>query len=315
MDKQFVGIDLSKAHLDVATYPQTRQWKLANDDIGIAALIQNLQEGKPRLVVLEASGGLERPVTKALVKAGFQVAVVNPRQVRHFAKAKGLLAKTDVLDAKVLAQYGESMKPEVRPLPDEETQQLKDLLARRRQLVEMLNAEKNRKGQANPTIQSHIQTHLDWLKEQLKNIDEEITQLQKNNQAWCEKTELLQSVPGVGPVMCATMLGDLPELGLLSHKQISALVGVAPFNQDSGKWKGKRSAWGGRKQVRSVLYMSTISAIKCNEVIRAFYRRLIEAGKPFKVAIVACMRKLLTILNAMLKHQTPWQSRTTSTWH
>lgn len=309
MDKLFVGIDLSKVHLDVASHPQTQQWKLANDDEGIATLIQELQELKPSLVVLEATGGLERPVAKALVKAGFQVAVVNPRHVRHFAKAKGLLAKTDTLDAIVLAQYGELMKPEVRPLPDEQTQQLKDLLVRRRQLVEMLRAEKNRMRWAQQTIAVRIQINIDWLKKLLSNIDEEMEPLQKNNHIWCKKTELLQSVPGVGPVLSTTMLGDLPELGSLSHKQISALVGVAPFNQDSGRWKGKRVVWGGRKQVRSILYMSTISAIKCNVVIRQFYQRLIAAGKPFKVAMVACMRKLLTILNAMMKHQTCWQPK------
>jgi transposase len=309
MDKLFVGIDLSKVHLDVASHPQTQQWKLANDDEGIATLIQELQELKPSLVVLEATGGLERPVAKALVKAGFQVAVVNPRHVRHFAKAKGLLAKTDTLDAIVLAQYGELMKPEARPLPDEQTQQLKDLLVRRRQLVDMLRAEKNRMRWAQQTIAVRIQINIDWLKKLLSNIDEEMEPLQKNNHIWCKKTELLQSVPGVGPVLSTTMLGDLPELGSLSHKQISALVGVAPFNQDSGRWKGKRVVWGGRKQVRSILYMSTISAIKCNVVIRQFYQRLIAAGKPFKVAMVACMRKLLTILNAMMKHQTCWQPK------
>lgn len=313
MDKQFVGIDVSKTHLDVASYPKTQQWKLANDETGIATLIHDLQKSQTDLVVLEATGGLERPVAEALVKAGFQVAVVNPRQVRHFAKAKGLLAKTDVLDAKVLAQYGESMKPEARPLPDEQTQQLQNLLARRRQLVEMLKAEKNRKSRAHSTIQPQIQTHIDWLEQQLKLIDQEIEKLQKNNRTWHEKAAVLQSVPGVGPVLSATMLGNLPELGSLSHKQISALVGVAPFNQDSGKWKGQRVVWGGRKHVRTVLYMSTISAVKCNAVIRRFYQRLRSAGKPFKVAIIACMRKLLTILNAMVKHQSPWQPRACST--
>ncbi len=312
MDKQFVGIDLSKAHLDVALHPQTQQWKLSNDEAGLATLSQYLQQQKPSLIVLEATGGLERPVVKALVKVGFQVAVVNPRHVRHFAKAKGLLAKTDNLDAKVLAQYGESIKPEPRPLPDEQTQQLKDLLARRRQLVEMLKAEKNRKGRAHPTIIYQIQTHIDWLEQRLKNIEQKIEKLQKNNRIWHKKADVLQSVPGVGPVTCATILGDLPELGSLSHKQISALVGVAPFNRDSGRWKGQRVVWGGRKQVRSVLYMSTISAINCNEVIRQFYERLIATGKPYKVAVVACMRKLLVILNAMIKHLMPWQPRVCS---
>jgi len=243
MNKQFVGIDLSKAQLDVALHPQTQQWKLANNDAGIATLVEYLKKHKPSLIVLEATGGLERPVAEALVKAGFQVAVVNPRQVRHFAKAKGLLAKTDVLDAKVLAQYGEAMKPEARPLSDEQTQQLQDLLARRRQLLEMLKAEKNRSSRAQPPIRSQIQTHINWLEQHLRLLEQGIKQLQQDNRTWRKKAEVLQSVPGVGPVMSATLLGDLPELGSLSHKQLAALVGVAPFNRDSGRWKGQRVVW------------------------------------------------------------------------
>jgi transposase len=282
---------------------------MPNDAQGVVAVARRLQGVNPALIVLEASGGLERPVAQELNAQGLPVAVVNPTQVRHFARAKGLLAKTDVLDAQILAQFAATIEPEVRPLPDEPTQRLQGLLARRRQVVEMLTAEKNRLAQTLPALRPSLEEHIAWLEEQLRQLEEEIEGAQQSSASWQERSRLLQSVPGVGPVLSATLLGNLPELGRLNHKEIAALVGVAPFNRESGRWQGRRAIWGGRRQVRTVLYMSTVSAIRCNEVIREFYQRLKEAGKPTKVALVACMRKLLIILNAMMKHRTPWHPR------
>ena len=307
MSKPFVGIDLSQAYLDVAVRPGSRAWRVPNDGPGHSRLLRRLQDLQPALVVLEASGGLERPVTRALIQAGLPVAVVNPRQIRDFARATGRLAKTDRLDAEVMARFAESVQPEPRPQPDEPTQQLQDLLNRRRQLGEMLIAEKNRRRTTPPSLRPQLEEHIGWLEGELERLDREIERLQQAHSVLRERAQLLRSAPGVGPRLTSTLLAYLPELGRLNRKQIAALAGVAPFNCDSGTLRGRRTVWGGRAQVRSVLYMSVVAAIRCNEVIAAFYRRLRAAGKPGKVALVACMRKLLTILNAMVRDHAPWQ--------
>jgi len=257
-------------------------------------------------VVLEASGGIQRPVVRALGQAGVPVAVVNPRQVHDFARAVGRLAKTDILDAEILAWFGEVVKPDPQPVSNETMQHLADLISRRRQLVEMAAAEKNRLGTTTLSLRPGIERHLRWLNRGIGKLDQQISRLERTDPRWREREELLRSVPGVGPVLSATLLGCLPELGQLDRKKIAALVGVAPFNRDSGAWSGKRSVWGGRGNVRAVLYMGALTAVRCNPVLRAFYHRLITAGKPTKVALVACMRKLLVILNAMVKNNTPW---------
>lgn len=307
MSKPFVGIDLSQAYLDVAVRPGSRAWRVPNDGPGHSRLLRRLQDLQPALVVLEASGGLERPVTRALIQAGLPVAVVNPRQIRDFARATGRLAKTDRLDAEVMARFAESVQPEPRPQPDEPTQQLQDLLNRRRQLGEMLIAEKNRRRTTPPSLRPQLEEHIGWLEGELERLDRETERLQQAHSVLRERAQLLRSAPGVGPRLTSTLLAYLPELGRLNRKQIAALAGVAPFNCDSGTLRGRRTVWGGRAQVRSVLYMSVVAAIRCNEVIAAFYRRLRAAGKPGKVALVACMRKLLTILNAMVRDHAPWQ--------
>jgi transposase len=256
---------------------------------------------------LEATGGMEIPLTSALATAGLPVVVVNPRQVRDFAKASGHLAKTDALDAQVLAQFAEMMRPQPRPLPDAEARALTALLTRRRQLVEMLTAEKNRLLSAPSPIRTRLRTHITWLERELQSTNTTLAEAIRQSPVWREKDELLRSVPGVGPVVTSTLLANLPELGTLTHKQIAALVGVAPLNRDSGTLRGRRTVWGGRAQVRAVLYMGAIVAARFNPVIRVFYQRLQRAGKAKKVALTACMRKLLTILNAMLKHRMPWR--------
>lgn len=304
----FVGIDVSKDRLDVALRPTSDRWAVAHDEGGIATLVDRLRRHAPALVVLEATGGLEVPLTGALAAAGLPVVVVNPRQVRDFAKATGQLAKTDALDATVLAQFAEVVRPACRPLPDAATQALSALLTRRRQLIEMLTAEKNRLGPAPPPVRKGIRTHITWLERRLADLDRELTQAIRESSVWREKDDLLRSAPAVGPVLSRTLLANLPELGTLTRQQIAALVGVAPLNRDSGTWRGTRRVWGGRAHVRAALYMSALVATRYNPVIRAFYQRLCAAGKAKKVALTACMRKLLTILNAMLKHRTPWQN-------
>ena len=304
----FVGIDVSKDRLDVALRPSGDRWAVANQESGVAALVTHLALLFPTLIVLEATGGLEAPLTGALAAAGLPVVVVNPRQVRDFAKATGKLAKTDTLDAAVLAQFGEAVRPALRPLPDAATQALSALLARRRQLIEMLTAEKNRLGSASPPVRKGIRAHITWLDRQLARTDDDLAQAIRESPVWREKDDLLRSAPGVGPVLATTLLAGLPELGTLTHKQIAALVGVAPLNRDSGTLRGRRRVWGGRAHVRAVLYMAALTATRYNPVIRAFYARLCAAGKAKKVALTACMRKLLTILNAMLKSRTPWQN-------
>ena len=303
----FVGIDVSKAQLDIALRPTGPGWQVPNDDGGITLLVARLQAVDPTLIVLEATGGLELPVTLALAAAGLPVAVVNPRQTRDFAKATGQLAKTDALDARALAHFGEAIRPVPRPLPEAQAQELSALLGRRRQLVEMLTAEKNRLSAAPAGLHPRIQAHLRWLEHERRDIDTEVGRRIRTSPVWRAKDDLLQSVPGVGPVLSHTLVAQLPELGTLTRQRIAALVGVAPLNRDSGTLRGRRSVWGGRACVRATLSMGALVAVRHNPVLKAFYDRLRIAGKPAKVALTACMRKLLTILNAMLTHQTPWQ--------
>jgi transposase len=303
----YVGIDVSKVQLDVAERPSGERAVIPHTEEGIATLVAQLRTRRPACVVLEATGGLQVPLASALAVGGISIAVVNPRQVRDFAKATGQLAKTDAIDAQVLARFAEAVRPTPRPLPDEATQQLGALLTRRRQLIEMLVAEQQRMQRAPHPIQRQIQAHLTWLKQQLAGLDEDLTHRIQATPLWREHEDLLRSVPGIGPVVSRTLLAELPELGTLTHKQIAALVGVAPLNRDSGTLRGRRMIWGGRTVVRSVLYMSAVVAARHNTVIKAFYQRLRTAGKAPKVALVACMHKLLTILNAMVKHRTPWR--------
>jgi len=302
----YVGVDVAKDWLDVAQRPEEATWRVSNDDGGVAALVERLVQLRPALIVLEATGGIEMPLVGALVAAHLPTVVVNPRQARQFARATGRLAKTDVIDAQVLAQFGEAVKPEIRSLPDAATQQLSALLLRRRQLVDMLTAEKNRLRTAAPSVRPDIQGHIRWLERRLSELDGQLAQAIRSSPSWRERDNLLKSTPGVGPVLSVTLLAELPELGTLDRKEIAALVGVAPLNWDSGHFRGKRSVWGGRSKVRAALYMAALVAARHNPVIQAFYQRLVAAGKPKKVALTACMRKLLTILNAMIRHQTPW---------
>jgi transposase len=303
----FVGIDVAKDHFDLASRPGGKPERIRNREAEITQLVQQLKDLQPALIVMEATGGLEMPLAAALAVAGLPVAVVNPRQVRKFAEATGQLAKTDQIDAQILAHFAEAIHPAPRALPDEQAQQMGALLARRRQLIEMLTAEKNRLHSALAQVRPRLQAHIAWLEDELAALDQELDQAVKDSPLWREKEDLLRSVPGVGPVLARTLLFDLPELGALSHKQIAKLVGVAPLNRDSGRLKGKRSIWGGRAVVRTALYLAVLSAMRFNPVIKAFYQRLVQAGKPKKAAMTACMHKLLTILNAMLRNQTAWQ--------
>lgn len=302
----FVGIDVSKAGLDVAVRPMGSREFVANDAAGIEILVERLRELQPALIVLEATGGVERAVTRALASAEFPVVVINPRQVRDFAKATGQLAKTDTIDAAVLARFGEAVRPALRPLPDEVTWELRAVVTRRRQLTEMIVAETNRLSGASKAVRKRINAHLRWLETELKRADKDLDQSIRQSPIWRENEDLLRSVPGMGPVISRTLLAELPELGRLNRKQIAALVGVAPLNRDSGTLRGRRSIWGGRATVRAALYMGALVASRRNAVIQTFYRRLRNAGKAPKIALVACMRKLLTILNAMIKHKTHW---------
>ncbi len=257
---------------------------------------------------MEATGSYEAPLAAELGVAGVPTAVVNPRQIRDFARSVGMLAKTDILDARIIARFAATVQPIPRPVPDIEAQELGAIIARRRQVVEMLTAEKNRLGTAMKAVKPHIQAHIAWLEKELDDINTSLRQKVKDSPIWREKDELLQSVPGVGPNLSITLLAEMPELGTSNRKQAAALVGVAPLNRDSGTLRGKRTSWGGRKTVRNALYMATLVATRYNPVIRAFYQRLCASGKPKKVALTACMRKLLTILNAMLKNRTTWNS-------
>jgi transposase len=305
---RYVGIDVAQAHLDTAIRPTGDQWRTATTEPALTDLVTRLRTVHPTLIVLEATGGLELPVVAALAAAGLPVAVVNPRQVRDFAKATGHLAKTDTLDAQVLAHFAEVVQPPLRPLPDEQTQALAALLARRRQVVAMLTAEQQRLGRTRPPVRGRIEAHIAWLEQELADLDGELRRIIQASPAWREKDDLLRSAPGIGPVVATTLLAEVPELGTLTGKQISALVGVAPLNCDSGTRRGKRAVWGGRGRVRATLYMAALVAVRHNPVIRGFYQRLLAAGKAKKVALTACMHKLLIILNAMLHHRTPWRA-------
>jgi len=302
----FIGIDVSKERLDIGSYPSGECQSMAHDDASIEGLVAQWRELRPRLIVLEATGGLERRISRALASAELRFTIVNPRHVRNFAKATGQLAKTDRMDALILARYAEAIRPAVRPLPDEATQELKALIARRRQIIEMMVAEKNRLGSAPKAVTKRIKAHLRWLEAELGRANKDLDQAIRQSPIWKENEDLLQSAPAIGPAVSRTLIAELPELGKLNRKQIAALVGIAPLNRDSGKFKGHRSIWGGRATVRACLYMAALVASRHNPTIRAFYNRLRTAGKCPKVALVACMRKLLTILNAMIKHRTPW---------
>ena len=305
----FVGIDVSKAKLDVAVRPSEECWDTSNNPERIDDLVAKLEGLRPVLVVLEASGGYERPVVAALAASGLPVAVVNPRQARDFAKATGKLAKTDKLDAQALAHFGEAVRPEVRPVPDEQAREFAAIIARRRQVVGMLVAERNRLETAVPPVRERIEAHIEFLKVELSDLDDDLDRAIRESPVWREKDELLRSVPGVGPKVSATLLANLPELGTLENKKLAALVGVAPLNRDSGVFRGKRKVWGGRATIRQMLYMAAVTAARCNPVFQEFYGRLIAAGKPKKVALTACMRKLLAVLNSMLRHRTRWQQQ------
>ena len=303
----FVGIDVAKATLDIALRPHEQLWQIIYNDAHIEALVTQLSELSPTLIVVEATGGLERTLVAALVASKLPVVVINPRLARDFAKAIGRLAKTDRIDARVLAHYGEAIRPSLRPLPDAETQQLRALVDRRRQLMDIMSAEQSRLNTSSARIRDSIEYHLTWLRQQVVSLDDDLDSLLKACSLWREYDAILQSTPGVGPVWSRTLISQLPELGDLNRKEIAALVGVAPFNRDSGTWRGHRAIWGGRASVRAVLYMSTLVATRHNPVIREFYERLLASGKVKKVALIACMRKLLTILNAMIKNQQQWR--------
>jgi transposase len=306
--QQWVGIDVSKATLDVYIHPQAQQWHTSNDKSGLDEIIQALSAVNVALVVLEATGGMEQALAQALNQAGVAVVVTNPRPVRDFAKAIGKLAKTDRIDAQVLARFAQAVQPEVRPLACEAAQELQALVTRRQQLVEMLSAERNRQSLARPgRSQEHLKRHIEWLHKEIKALDQEIQAQLNQSQQWQEQQAILESVPGVGVVTASTLIALLPELGQLNRQQIAALVGVAPINCDSGQMRGKRFVMGGRSAVRSVLFMAALVAVRFNPVIRVFYQRLLQQGKVKKVALVTCMRKLLVILNAMLKQQQLWQ--------
>jgi len=303
----FVGLDIAKDHIDVSVRPTDDRWQAEQSDGGIAQLVARLVALTPALVVLEATGGYETAVATALAVAQVPIAVVNPRQVRDFAKAIGQLAKTDAIDAAVLALFAERVRPDVRPLPDEAHQELIALVTRRRQLLEMLTAERNRLTTARRSVRASVQQHVRWLERRIQDADADLTTTMQSSPLWRAKDDLLRSVPGIGPITSSMLIALLPELGALSRREIASLVGVAPLNRDSGQHRGRRVVWGGRAAVRAPLYMATLVATRCNPVIRAFYQRLRGTGKPPLVALIAAMRKLLTILNAMVKHQQSWQ--------
>jgi transposase len=305
--KFFVGVDVSKAHLDVAVLPERRHCRASNDQDGLTELLAWLPDCASTLIVFEATGGYQTLAVATLAAAGFDVVVVNPRLVRDHARSCGQLAKTDKLDALMIADFARSKRPAVRPLANEQTRLLQALVARRRQLVEMLTMEKNRLQQAPKPLCKQITKHIQWLEKQIKDLDDELDDQIRSSELWREKDQLLRSTPGIGQVTSYTLLAELPELGQCNNRQIAALAGVAPLNCDSGKLQGKRVIWGGRASVRSALYMAIVSAIRHNPIICAYYQRLKQRGKASKVAMVACMRKLLVILNTMLKERRPWQ--------
>ena len=302
----FVGLDIAKDRIDVCVRPSGDHWHADQSEAGVAQLVLRLSALTPTLVVVEATGGYETAIVTALAVAQVPVAVVNPRQVRDFAKALGRLAKTDTIDASVLALFAERVRPDVRPLPDEAHQELVALVTRRRQLLDMLTAERNRLATARRSVRASVQQHVRWLERRVQDADADLATTIQHSPLWRTTDDLLRSVPGIGPITSSMLIALLPELGALSRREIASLVGVAPHNRDSGQQRGRRVVWGGRASVRAPLYMATLVATRCNPVIRAFYQRLRAAGKPPLVALIAAMRKLLTILNAMVKHQALW---------
>jgi transposase len=306
-EKQWVGIDVCQKSLDVYLRPSSKLFQVTNDQVGISKLVQTLENIQPELIVLEATGGMEIDAAIKLTQAGLAVAVINPRQARDFAKATGQLAKTDAIDAKVLAHFADAIRPQVRQMSDESSRQLEDLVQRRRQISDMITAEKNRRRGKTNSVQANIDEHIEWLEQQLKEMESQIKSAITVNPDWQQKMKLLTSVPGVGEVVAVSIISSLPELGKISHKSISYLVGVAPLNKDSGKFRGKRRIYGGRAKIRCVLYMATLVAVRFNPVIKAFYERLVGKGKLKKVALTACMHKLLIFLNAMMNKNQLWQ--------
>jgi len=304
--KVYIGIDISKDTLDVAVFDSEEYWHLNNNIKELHNLAPQLKDLSPTLIVVEASGGLEQPVVRELCKENLPVAIANPTRVRNFARSTGQLAKTDKLDAKIIAQYAQAVNPKVRPLRTAQQEHLDALVTRRRQIVDTITAEKNRLSTTHPALLERLKRHIDWLEEELQALDDEINKFIQQNAEWKQKASILESVPGVGPVTVSTLLAELPELGTRNRQQIAALVGVAPVNKDSGKMRGKRRIFGGRAPVRRVLYMATLVATRVNPVIRSFYERLLAAGKEKKVALTACMRKLLVILNSMIRNNRPW---------
>jgi transposase len=306
VERLYVGIDVSKKMLDLDSYPKSNRAQFCNDDHGHALLVAALMELQPTLIVVEATGGMESPAVVAMATALLPVAVINPRQARDFAKAIGILAKTDQVDAHALARFAEAVKPEVRPLKSSEVVELEAILTRRRQLVEMLTAEGNRRLSANIPMIKDIDIHIEWLKQRIKIVDYDLDSAIKGSPVWHAKSNLLRSIPGIGKVTTVTLLAELPELGTLNRREICALVGICPYNRDSGAYRGRRSIWGGRATVRAALYMATLVACRHNPIIRAYYQKLLAAGKLKKVALVACMRKMLVTTNAIIHAGVPW---------
>jgi transposase len=304
----FIGLDIAKEQIDVMTRPGDEHWQVAQTEAGWSELVQRVQALAPTLVLAEATGGYERGVVSALALAGVPVAVVNPRRVRDFAKASQHLAKTDRIDAGVIAHFAATFQPAPVPLPDARQEQLRALSERRRQLVQMRTAEYQRLGTAAVSVHADLEQHIAWLTERISDLDTHVTSLLGEQEQWRERAQQMQSVPGVGPQTACVLLAELPELGQVSGKALAALAGVAPFNHDSGHYQGRRHIWGGRAHVRAVLYMATVAAIRCNPVIQAFYQRLLAAGKAKKVALIACVHKLLTILNALVRTRSQWRA-------
>ena len=304
----FVGIDVSKDWVDVAVHPTGETWHVGLDEEAVDGLVRKLRDLAPQIVVMEATGGYESELSAAIWTAGVPAAIVNPRHVRDFARSQGILAKTDRIDAAVIARFGEASDVEARPPVPDEVRELQALVARRRQVTRMRTSEQLRRRQALPAVRKSIEEVIAFLDLQLKEIDDDLGRRLRESPLWQDQAKLLRSVPGVGPVTTFNLLADLPELGTLDRRAVAALVGVAPLSRDSGKFRGARSCWGGRAKVRSSLYMSTLVAVRCNPVLKEFYERLLKAGKPKKVALTACMRKLLTILNAMLKNGAGWEA-------
>ena len=309
----FVGLDVSKHFVDVDSYPNPQARRFANDESGLLLAVAYLAERSPELIVAEATGGMETPLAALLAAKGLPLAIVNPRQVRDFAKALGVLAKTDQVDALGLARFAQAIRPPVLALQSAEATELEALLSRRHQLVEMIGAENNRLSRAVPRVAKQIRQHIAWLEKRLDEADSDLDDMIRRSPIWQHKAELIQSVPGIGRVTATALLARLPELGTLDRRAISGLVGVCPYSRDSGMMRGRRTIWGGRASVRAALYMAALVASRHNPVLKAFYRRLLAAGKPKKLALVACMRKLIVILNAMIKNDQPWRQEIAQT--